>query len=566
MNIKKLNAKLADAYDNKVQAELNEHNKSIIVSGELDSWEDIVAACSMCVNKKNDWHVVNHIKFTGAKIPPMRLPELKDDALEGATPDVLIVGGGVCGCAIARELSRWDLGILLIDKESDVAVQASSRNDGEVHPGVDQKSLTLKLKYELRGNAMYPQICKELGVKFRYVGQYVAFKGRYLKPLMEFVSFQRHKLGVKDTEILGKDELYAAQPNLNPGYDIGLYNPSAGEVCPYGLTIAYAENAIQNGANVSLNTAVLGMDVEEGVIKTVHTNRGDIKPRLVINAAGVWSDKLAAMADDEFFSIHPRRGTEAVLDHKAAGITDAIISYKELFNKTEKHTKGGGILHTVDDNILVGPDAIETYERENYATHPESIEWLFNKQKKTIESLDRRDIITYFTGVRAANFEEDFIIEEGRETSNIIHCAAIQSPGLTAAPAIAVDIAEMAVSKLGNVKPNNFFNPIRKPIPSLKDLSEDERARLINENPDYGVIVCRCEEISKGEILDALRSPLCVPTLDGIKRRVRPGMGRCQGGFCGPSVSKIIAEFMDSEISEVTKSGNNSYISYGRTK
>ena len=221
------------------------------------------------------------------------------------------------------------------------------------------------------------------------------------------------------------------------------------------------------------------------------------------------------------------------------------------------------------DNLLIGPDAVETYEKENTATYPESIAHVFEKQKITMPALTERDIITYFTGVRAPTFEEDFIIERGRRTHNLIHVAGIQSPGLTTAPAVAVDVADMAVSILALERPvaaNPDFDPHRPGIPVLREMDDETRAAYIAKNPDYGVIVCRCEEISRGEILDALRSNVCVPTVDGVKKRVRPGMGRCQGGFCSPQVVRIIAEFLGVPLSEVRKSSADAPITFGPTK
>lgn len=564
MKINNINKALFKKFNHQVEAFVNEKNKSIVVKGKLDKWEDIIEACYTAV-VGGEYHVVNKIEFTGAKIPEMEKPLISDNTLDQKQVDVLVIGGGIVGCSILRELTKWNLKALLVEKESDLAMQASGRNDGEVHPGVDQKELNLKLKYELIGNKMYPKLCEDLGVPFRRNGQYVAFKGKELKPILEIFAASKRKLGVTDTKIINKKELYEAVPNLQEGYDIGLYNSSAGTVCPYGLTIAYAENAVSNGAEVSLNTAVLDMEVKDNHIVSVKTNRGTIYPKVVINAAGAFADKIAEMANDEFFSIHPRKGTEAILDQKAGTLTDKIVSFKDFYHN-EKHTKGGGILKTVHGNLLVGPTAKETYERENYATEQEAIDLLFNKQRKTIPTLSERDIITYFTGVRAPNFEEDFIVEKGRETNNIVHAAAIQSPGLTAAPAIALDIEKMVVEILGDVKKNENFNPIRKPIPVLKEMNFEERNKYIKQNPDYGIIVCRCEEISKGEIIDCLKSNISVPTIDGIKRRVRPGMGRCQGGFCSPLVSKIISEYQNVDISEVTKCGRESKITYGKTK
>ena len=274
------------------------------------------------------------------------------------------------------------------------------------------------------------------------------------------------------------------------------------------------------------------------------------------------------MADDRFFSIHPRKGTNSILDKKRGALLQSIASVK-LLHRTPGHTKGGGILHTVHDNLLVGPDAVETPLPEDYSTARESIERVFLKQRSTAPALSERDIITYFSGVRAPTFEEDFIIEPGRRTANIIHCAGIQSPGLTTAPAAAIDIAAMAVKMLGEYRPvaaNVAFDPKRKAPPVLRELSDEQRAALIAADPDYGEIVCRCEQISKGEILDALRSEICVPTLNGIKKRVRPGMGRCQGGFCSPLVTKIIAEFLGVPLSEVRQGGADSVITYGPSK
>ena len=567
MRAEALEKKLHKKFGSSVHVRIE--GRMIRLYGRLSKWEDIVAACSMCVSKEPGVHVVNDILLDGVTVPKMRVPEIKDTSLEGEAPDVLIIGGGISGASIARELTRWKLNILLVDKEADLAMQASGRNDGEVHPGVDLNKGSLKQKYVVRGNRMFGRICKELDVPFDRCGQYVGFTSTALYPFISAYAWQRrHVCGIKDTRILSQIELRKREPELNPDFKFAMYNPSAGCVCPYGLTIAYGENAVKNGAKISLNTAVLSMDVENGKITCVHTNRGDIYPELVINAAGVFAEDVAAMAKDRFYSIHPRKGTNSILDKKAGHIVKGIASIKTLANNTA-HTKGGGILHTVHDNLLVGPNAVETYEKENFATEQKSIDQVFDKQKQTAEGLSQQDIITYFTGVRPATFEEDFIIEKGRKTENLIHCAGIQSPGLTTAPAVAVDVAKMAVRQLRNsrkVYQNKAFNPNRKGVPVLREMSKEERNKMIQKNPDYGVIICRCEEISKGEIIDAMKSPLPVTTVDGIKKRVRPGMGRCQGGFCMPLVMQIISEYTGTPVENVKKAGDESVISYGKTK
>ena len=391
MNLKKLNSKLKKAYGGRVCA--SETKDSIIFTGELDRWEDIIAACNMGVEKGTGRHVVNHIKLKGVEPAPMRLPQLKDDALEGDAPDVLVIGGGVSGASILRELTRYKLNVLLVEKEADLALQASGRNDGEVHPGVDLGKGSLKQEYVIKGNRIFDTVCSELDVPFRWNGQFVGFTQGFLKPIMKLYAAQRRSIGVSDTEIVSREELLKEQPEMNPDFKFGLVNRRSGVVCPYGLTIAFAENAVMNGARVSLNTAVTSMEVKDGRILSVTTNRGTVYPRLVVNAAGVFSDKVAEMAGDGFFSIHPRKGTNSILDKKAGVLTSGIISFKELTLK-KTHTKGGGIIHTVHDNLLIGPDAVETYERENTETNAESIKATFKKQNHTVEKLSQRDIIT----------------------------------------------------------------------------------------------------------------------------------------------------------------------------
>lgn len=566
---KKLNKKLNKEFGDKFKAELKD--RIIRVTGKSDNWDEIVKACQLCVYRKDGIHVVNDIEFTGHEIPKMKMPSIEDKTLDENSYDVLIIGGGVSGCSIARELSKWDLDILLVEKEADVALGASGRNDGEVHPGVDLSKGYLKTKYIRKGNKMYDQISKELGVPFRRVGQYVGFTKGYLLPFVFlYAMYKKYIVGIEDTEIILQKKLREVVPSLTKDFKFALSNPSTGVVCPYGLTIAYAENAVENGAKVSLNTYVKDMKVVDGVIKEVETNRGTVYPKIVINAAGVFAEEIAKMAEDRFYSIHPRRGTDIILDKKTGDRFDTVSTVKTVKLKNKEHTKGGGLIKTVHNNVLVGPDAVETYEKENYETHPESMDTLYNKQQITMPSLQRYEAITYFTGVRAPNFEEDFVIEKGRKTKNLIHCAAIQSPGLTTSPVVALDVEKMAIellSKDRKINKNENYNPVRKnKIPRISELPIEEKEKLIKQNPDYGIIICRCEEVSKGEIIDALNSPIQVPTIDGIKKRVRPGMGRCQGGFCMPTVTKIIADYLDKPMKEVRKSGEDSILVYGDIK
>jgi len=541
----------------------------LVLEGESGDWQETVNAgflAAKAAKGKIKGCLVNDIQYTGQALSPMRTPGFEDQALEGARPDVLVIGGGVTGCAIARELTQWKLDVLLAEKECDVALQASSRNDGMVHPGIDlDKKSQLKYSYNRRGNEMYGRVCEELEVPFAREGQYLCFPKWMLEGALRLAKNIHWRRLEVPCKVVGRIALRKILPNLHPGLGCGIFFPTAGSVCPYNLTIALAENAIENGAKVSLNTAVLGMEVENGEIQAVRTNRGVIYPKVVINAAGVFSEEIAEMAGDRFFSIHPRRGTNSILDKKAGPIARYSASTLLTGSARGAHTKGGGVIRTVHDNLLLGPDAVETPEKENFATSRASIKTVFDKQYKTSAQLSQGQIITYFTGVRAATFEEDFVIRRGMYTKNIIHAAGIQSPGLTAAPAIAQDIAKLVLEQVKAEK-NEKFNPHRKAIVNASELPEDERNALIAQDPDYGVILCRCEQVSRGEILAALKRPLPCDSVDGVKRRVRAGMGRCQGGFCGPLVAQIIAKELNIPLEQVRKSGAGSEILLGATK
>lgn len=563
MKIERLKKELKELFGE--QLEVTQTNDSRILSGELDSYQDILYACNLAVLKKSKIHVVNNIKLKGVdKVKPI-LPKIKDSSLDGEIFDVVIIGGGISGTSILRELSKWNLKLLLIEKESDVANGQSSRNDGEIHPGVDLSKGSIKQSYVVKGNRMYDKISEELDVPFKRIGQIAGFTNIWLAPIIwAFTLERRFHCKVDDTRLVSGKFIKKHFPGLNPEFKFGIYNPSSGVISPYELTIAYAENAIENGARISLNTACLSMDIKDHEIKSIETNRGRIYTKVVINCAGVFSDDVAEMACDKFFSIHPRKGTIVIGDKKNSSFINTIASYKSL-NKKENtsHSKGGGLIKTISSNTLAGPDAIETYLKEDYSTDMDSINRIYNKQKKTSSHLSEKNIITYFSGFRAATFEEDYILERGRNTKNIIHVAGIQSPGLTTAPAVSLDIEKLCISILKetmDVSKNENYNPYRKRYPRLSELSLEERDKLIKENPDYGEIVCRCEEVSKGEIIDALDRPLKVPTINAIKRRVRPGMGRCQGGFCAPLVAKIISEYENVPLKDVMYSGVDSKI------
>ena len=563
---KKINRSLEKRFGGRVTA--RESDGVLYLEGSLDSWDDIVSAGLLAVNRKKYDGLVNDIVFTGANIPPMRMPLVKDSALEGKTPDVLIIGGGIVGCSIARECARYDMDILLIEKEHDVAMQTTSRNDGMVHPGIDLIPGQVKRTYNMRGNRMYDTVCHELDVPFCRSGQYIGFIGKKMAIAAFFGQLYYRIFGPR-VQYLNKRAFFQREPNMNPAISAALFYPDAGVVFPYGLAIAYAENAADNGVAFSFDTAALDMTLENGKIVSVKTNCGTIYPKVVINAAGVFAEDIARMARDRFYSIHPRKGTNTILDHKSSIRMNTIVSSFGTSSTKKQHTKGGGLVKTIDRNTLVGPDAVETYLKEDFTTSAKNISFVFDRQRKTDPALSQRDAITYFSGVRAATYEEDFVIRKGKWTQNLVHAAGIQSPGLTAAPAIAEDVSRMAKELLESereVKANVSFNPIRKGIVRANELDLSSRDALIRENPDYGEIVCRCEQISRGEVIDALHRSIPCDTLDGVKRRVRPGMGRCQGGFCGPLVLQIIAQETEKSPEEIAKSAPGGELLYGNIK
>jgi glycerol-3-phosphate dehydrogenase len=482
LNISRLKKKLELSFGGSVRAKLREG--CLYLSGELPDWNKVVRAGQMSVNKKK-YTVVNDIKFSGCKIPPAKIPAISSNLLAGSRPHALVIGGGVAGCAIARELMRYKLDVMLLEKEHDVALHASGHNSGIIHPGIDLRRGQLKKKYADAGNRMFASVCGELNVLFRNTGQYLCFSSGWMKP-EAFLSLLYWKLTGVPAVYISRRRLKEREPHLSDKIEFAIFFPTAGVVNPYELTTAYAENAANNGAKICFDTAVIDIEVWNGKIVSVLTNHGRIYPKLVINAAGVFAEDIARLAKDQFFSIHPKKSTNIILDKKAAFLVNTIAS---SLNASQAETaagtrcKCGGIVHTVDGNLLADLNMEETYEKENFSTDKESIREVLSKQRKTTHDLFERDIITCFTGIHAATYEEDFIVSFGKFTRNIIHAAGIQSPGLTAAPAIAVDISRMAAEYLG-ADINKNFNPVRKAIVRAAKLPVDEKDALIRSAGD----------------------------------------------------------------------------------
>jgi len=471
--ISRLNKKLEKAFGGKVRAELKDD--CLYLTGELSDWNKVVQAGKMSVNKKK-YTVVNDIVFTEYKVQSVNeqrswtVPLVSSNSLAGARPDVLVIGGGLVGCAIARELAYYKLDVMLLEKEHEAAMHASGRINGIIHSGCDLCKGQLKKEYADAGNRIFSSVCEELDVPFDYSGQYLCFSGGWMKAAA-FLSLLYWKLMGVPAVYVSRRKLAKREPHLSDKIKFAIYFPTAGVVNPHALTIAYSENAANNGAKICFDTAVLDIDIWNGKVVSVLTNHGRIYPKLVINAAGVFAEDIARLAKDRFFSIHPRRNINLIFNKEAASLVNTIVS---SLHAPESGTCGV-IAHTVDGNLIVSSNDTETYEKEIFSIDKESIRAVLSKQRKTVPGLLEKDIINSFTGISAATYEEDFIVSFGKFTSNIIHAAGIQSPGLTAAPAIAVDVAKMAADYL-SADVNKNFNPARKAIIGAAESPVDDRS------------------------------------------------------------------------------------------
>ena len=553
---------------------VTEENGAVRLAGEVPTWHDRVRA-GYAVAKMGYRGVLNDLRVPGVTESPASAPGFRDNLLEGQSFDVVVIGAGIIGCAVARELARFDLSIAVLEKENDVGVHASSRNDGMIHPGFAPTPGSKKAFYNVRGNRMYDTTSRDLDFSFRRPGSLTLFEKRWMRLLVPYMKYRCRKNGLDgDWRYVSAKRVRELEPNVTTAQHGGFLFPSAGVVNPFEVTIAYAENAAKNGVSFFFDTAVEALEIpgtprpDRAPIGRIGTNRGTVTAKAVVNAAGVWADKIAELAGDRFFSIHPRRGVDAILDKRLAITQRHILSMPRIFGGNSTHSKGGGLIPCVEGNLLAGPTAIESPDREDYATSSGELDEL-----RRLLSINRRlhagDIITYFAGVRAATWTEDFVIERSERVPNLIHAAGIQSPGLASAPAIAEDVARMArdaVNEQRPVSPNRRFDPHRRGRIRPELLPLPERDAIIRRDSAYGKIVCRCEEVSEGEVRDALHSPIPVRSVDGIKRRTRAGAGRCHGGFCMPRVLEIIRQESGISLTEVRKKGAGSWIASSETK
>lgn len=473
--------------------------------------------------------------------------------------DVVIIGGGVTGTAVARELSRYEIKICVVEREEDVCCGTSKANSGIVHAGYDAEIGSLKAKLNVRGNEIMGSLSEELDFPFQRCGSLVICREDDDFSKLQELYERGMKNGVKDLKILNKQEVLELEPNITDDVSAALYAPTAGIVCPFGLNLALAENAYENGAEFRFDTEVKMIQKTEAGY-TLETNQGVLYARCVVNAAGVYADQFHNMVSEKKIHITPRRGDYCLLDKTTGNHVGRTI-----FALPSRLGKGILVTPTVHGNLLLGPTAIDTKDKEGCNTTQAGLEEVLRKAGLNVRNLPLRQVITSFAGLRAHEESGDFIIGEVEDAEGFIDCAGIESPGLTSCPAIGEMVAEILKEKMGLEEKSDFVSR-RKGILDPKTLSMEERNDLIKEHPAYGNIICRCEMISEGEIIDAIKRPLGAKSLDGIKRRTRAGMGRCQSGFCSPKTMEILARECGINIEEITKSGGRSQIIVGKNK
>ncbi len=473
--------------------------------------------------------------------------------------DVIIIGAGVSGSAIARELSRYQASVCVLEKEEDVCCGTSKANSGIVHAGFDAPEGSLMAKVNVEGSQMMEALSKELDFEYKNNGSLVLCMAEDERAKLEELCERGKRNGVQGLRIIEREELREMEPNISDEAVAALYAPTGGIVCPFGLNIALAENAHRNGAEFLFGQEVTRIEKLDAGWK-LSTSDQEFETRFVVNAAGVYADVFHNMVSDQKIRITPRKGEYMLLDKE----TGDHVSHT-IFTLPGKYGKGVLVTQTVHGNLLVGPTADDIEEKEGVDTTGAGLAQIREKAQRNVKELPFRQVITSFAGLRAHEEGHEFIIGEVSDAPGFIDCAGIESPGLTSAPAIGRLAASILQEKAG-WEENPDFCGERKGILNPQKLSVEERNELIRENPAYGNIICRCEMISEGEIVDAIRRPLGARSLDGVKRRVRAGMGRCQAGFCMPKTMEILARELKIPLDQVTKKGRGSELIEGENK
>ncbi len=486
--------------------------------------------------------------------------------------DVAIIGAGVIGSALFRELGKYTLKTVLIEKENDVALGSSRANSAIVHAGYDPPNGTMLARFNVEGNKLYPKLCEELSVPYRQNGSLIV-------ALCEEDLVQLHKLyengvknGVVGLEVIDAQAVQRMEPNLQSTICGALVAPTGGIVGSYEFTTALAESGVINGGDVLLNSKVVKIEKfnkdgellsdtsKDGYFHLTFANGNTTDARFVVNAAGLYSDAVQQLIGKPRYTVTPRKGEYYILDKRQGKLVDRTI-----FMCPSKLGKGVLISPTVHGNLLVGPDAQDGNDKEDVATSSQGLGFVRRTSALLSDKVDFRDSIRNFAGLRALPSGKDFIIELDPDVRGLLNLAGIKSPGLTSAPAIAKYAVELLADVGLDLKEDPSFDPYRLQV-HFADLSDADKAEMIRKDSRFGRVVCRCEQITEGEIVEAIRRPLGATTLDGVKRRCRPGSGRCQGGFCGPRVLEILSRELDVPRESLFKDRDGSYILIGRTK
>lgn len=473
--------------------------------------------------------------------------------------DILIIGGGVTGCSIARELSKYKCNILVLEKESDICEGTSKANSGIVHAGFDNEPGSVMAAMNVRGNELMEPLSKELDFSFERNGSLVLCFDigdmDKLKGLMD----KGIKNGVPNLEIISGDEVRKMEPAVSDKVVAALYAPSGGIVCPFGLTIAMAENAVENGVEFKRDVEVLDVKKCDSYYR-VKTSKGEYQSKIIINAAGVFADKIHNMVSSDKMEIIPRKGEYCLMDKEEGNLVKRTI-----FQLPTIYGKGVLITHTVHGNLLTGPTAVDIEDKDNTATTAYGLEDVLKRVALSVPNVPARKIITSFAGLRAHLPQHDFVIEEVHDSPGFIDVAGIESPGLSSAPAVAEYVAKI-VDGIISLDKKDDFKSLRKSIPNVAAASFEEREKLIAKDHRFANVVCRCELVTEGEIIEAINRPCGARTLDGVKRRTRAAMGRCQSGFCAPKIVEILAREISEDIGQVTKSGKGAEFLCGLDK
>ncbi len=473
--------------------------------------------------------------------------------------DVIVIGAGVAGCAVARELSRKKYRIAVLERESDVCEGTSKANSGIVHAGYDAKTGSVKQKMNVRGSELMEPLSKELNFPYKRNGSMVLLFDENKRGELEALLERGKTNGVKDLRIIEREECLKLEPNLSDQVVAALYVPTGGIVCPFGLTIALAENAAVNGVEFYLNTEVKTIEKAENGYR-IMTGKKTFETAVVINAAGVYADHFHNMVSEDKLKITARKGEYCLMDKNVGDYVSTT-----LFQLPGAYGKGILVTPTVHGNLLVGPTAYDIEDKEENNTTQDGLAEVLSKAGNSVKVVPTRKIITSFAGLRAHEQGGDFVIKEVKDAPGFIDVAGIESPGLSAAPAIGEYVAGLVAEILPKEDKEDFIST-RKGIPNMALASDEEKHALIQKNPAYANVICRCEMVTEGEILEAIHRPLGATTLDGIKRRTRAGMGRCQSGFCAPKTVEILARELRTDMSEITKRGSGSRFLTGINK